>query len=50
MPYVQPPKIESILDTQVVKRTRRKKYVQYLVKWKNRPIKDSSWLDARQIE
>ena len=50
MPYVQPPKIESILNTQVVKQTRRKEYVQYLVKWKNRPIEDSSWLDARQIE
>jgi len=50
MPYVQPPEIEGILETQVVRRTRRKKYFQYLVKWKNRPIEDSSWLDARQIE
>ena len=38
MPYFQPPEIESILDTQVVKRTRQKEYMQYLVKWKNRPI------------
>lgn len=50
MPYVQPLKIKSILDTQVVKQTRWKEYVQYLVKWKNCPIEDSSWLDARQIE
>ncbi len=50
MPYVQTTKIESILDTQVAKQTRRKEYLQYLVKWKNRPIEDSSWLDARQIE
>lgn len=47
MPYVQPPKIERILNTQVVKQTQRKEYVQYLVKWKNRPIEDSPWLDAR---
>ena len=50
MPYVQPLEIKRILDTQVVKRTQRKEYMQYLVKWKNLPIEDSSWLDARQIE
>jgi len=50
MPYFQPPEIESILDTQVAKRTQQKKYQQYLVKWKTCPIEDSSWLDARQIE
>jgi len=50
MPYVQPPEIKSILDTQVAKRTWWKEYLQYLVKWKNRPIEDSLWLDARQIE
>eukprot|EP00253_Pinus_taeda_P034456 PITA_34456 len=50
MPYVQPPKIERILDTQVAKRSRQKEYLQYLVKWKNSPIGESSWLDARQIE
>lgn len=50
MPYIQPPEIESILDTQVAKRTWWKAYLQYLVKRKNRPIEDSSWCDARQIE
>eukprot|EP00253_Pinus_taeda_P018620 PITA_18620 len=47
MPYVQPPEIGGILETQVVRRTRRKNYFQYLFKWKNCPIEDSSWLDAR---
>lgn len=50
MPYAQPLEIESILDTEVAKQTRRKEYLQSLVKWKNRPIEDSSWLDAKQIE
>eukprot|EP00253_Pinus_taeda_P002905 PITA_02905 len=50
MPYAQPLEIERILDTQVAKRTRQKEYLQYLVKWKNRPIEDSSWLNTRQIE
>ena len=50
MPAAQPLEIEGIVDTQVAKRTRRKEYLQYLVKWKNRPIEDNSWLDATQIQ
>eukprot|EP00253_Pinus_taeda_P008145 PITA_08145 len=46
MPSVQPHEIERILDTQVAKRTGRKEYLRYLVKWKNHPIEDSSWIDA----
>ena len=50
MPEAQPLEIEGILDTQVAKRTRRKDYLQYLVKWKNRPIEDITWLDTTQIQ
>ena len=50
MPSTQPLEIERILDTQVARRTRRKEYLRYLVKWKNRPIEDSLWLDATQIQ
>jgi len=50
MPMAPPLGIERILDTQVARRTRRKEYLQYLVKWKNRPIEDSSWLNATQIQ
>jgi len=50
MPMAPPVEIEGILDTQVAKRTRMKEYLRYLVKWKNRPIKDSSWLNATQIQ
>eukprot|EP00253_Pinus_taeda_P018052 PITA_18052 len=50
MPMAPPVEIEGILDTQVVKRTRRKEYLRYLVKWKNRPIEDSSWLNETQIQ
>ena len=50
MPTAQPLEIKRILDTQVGKRTHRKEYLQYLVKWKNCPIEDSSWLDATQIQ
>lgn len=50
MPLVQPHEIEGIIDTQVAKKTRRKEYLRYLVKWKNRPIEDSSWLGMVQIQ
>ena len=50
IPSPQPHEIEKILDKQVTKRTRKKEYMRYLVKWKNRPIEDSSWLDAAQIQ
>lgn len=50
MPYILPLEIESNLDTQVAKQTRWKEYLQYLVKWKNYPIEDNSWPDARKME
>ena len=36
------PQMEYILDKRVSKRTRRKKYFEYLVKWKNHPVEDAS--------
>ena len=35
--------MEYILDKRVGKKTRRKQYFKYLVKWKNHPVKDASW-------
>jgi hypothetical protein len=35
--------MEGILDKRVSKRTRRKKYFEYLVKWKGHPVEDASW-------
>jgi hypothetical protein len=35
--------MECILDRRVNKRTRRKQYYEYLVKWKNHPVEDASW-------
>eukprot|EP00253_Pinus_taeda_P003712 PITA_03712 len=50
MPSTQSHEIEGILSTQVSKKTRRKEYLRYLVKWRDRPMEDSSWLDAAQIQ
>jgi hypothetical protein len=35
--------MERILDKRVSKRTRRKEYFKYLVKWKGHPVEDASW-------
>ena len=43
MPMVERPQMERILDKRVSKRTRRKEYFEYLVKWKNHPVDDASW-------
>ena len=38
LPVAEQPQMECILDKRVRKRTRRKQYFEYLVKWKNHPI------------
>jgi hypothetical protein len=42
MLVVEKPQMESILDKRVSKRTRRKEYFKYLVKWKGHPVEDAS--------
>jgi hypothetical protein len=37
------PQMECILDKRVSKRTRRKQYFEYRVKWKNHPVEYASW-------
>jgi hypothetical protein len=43
LPVVEKPQMECILDKRVGKKTRRKQYFEYLVKWKNHPVEDASW-------
>jgi hypothetical protein len=42
MPIVENPQMERILEKRVSKKTRQKKYFEYLVKWKNHPVEDAS--------
>jgi hypothetical protein len=35
--------MESIIDKRIRKKTRRKEYFEYLVKWKGHPVEDASW-------
>ena len=50
MPVAQPLEVDAILDTKVVKCTRKRDYLEYLVKWKKRPIEDSTWMSATELE
>jgi hypothetical protein len=50
MPVVENPQMEHILDKRVSKKTRRKQYFEYLVKWKNHPVEDVSWENEEEIQ
>jgi hypothetical protein len=41
--------IEIVLDQKVTKKTRGKEYFQYLVKWKNQPVEDATWMTPIEI-
>ena len=42
--------VEQILDQRVGKSTRGKDYYEYLVKWKNRPIEDATWISQSELD
>jgi hypothetical protein len=42
MPVAENPQMEKIVDQRIGKKTKRKTYFEYLVKWKGHPIEDAS--------
>jgi hypothetical protein len=50
MPVVEKPQMERILDQRVGKKTRRKEYYEYLVKWKGHPMEYASWENEAKIQ
>ena len=50
MPITQKPHIEKILDHRIAKNTKRKIYYEYLVKWKEDPTEDASWITEDDIQ
>jgi hypothetical protein len=50
MPVAKNPQMESILDKRINKRTRRKEYFEYLVKWKGHLVEDASWENEAEIQ
>jgi hypothetical protein len=49
MPVAEKPQMEQILNKRVGKKTRRKEYFEYLVKWKGHPVEDASWETEAEI-
>jgi hypothetical protein len=50
MLVAEKPQMERILDKRVSKKTRRKKYFEYLVKWKGHQVEDDSWENEAEIQ
>jgi hypothetical protein len=42
--------MERILDTRVLKKTRGQEYYEYLVKWKDHPLEDATWVTIALIQ
>jgi hypothetical protein len=49
MPVVEKSKMERIIEKRISKKTRRKQYFEYLVKYKEHPVEDASWEDEAKI-
>ena len=50
LPTTKPLHPERILDKKLHKKTRGQEYFQYLVKWKDRPIEDATWITNAMIQ
>ena len=49
LPPAQPLQPEKILDKRVFKKTRGQEYFQYLIKWKDKPEEDATWMTERML-
>ena len=49
-PKKQIEEVEQILSQRIFKSTRGKDYYEYLVKWKNRPIEDATWISQSKLD
>jgi hypothetical protein len=50
MLVAEKPQMESIIDKRVSRKTKRKEYFEYLVKWKGHPTEYASWEDEAKIQ
>ena len=49
IPTSKKEEIEEILDSHVGRSTKNRQYEEYLVKWKGRPIVDSTWISIAKV-
>ena len=49
LPKATPTIPERILDKRMSKKTRGKEYYEYLTKWKDHPIEDSTWMTTTML-
>ena len=49
IPQKEQPHIEAILEKIILRKIRNKTFFQYLVKWRNQPIEDASWMIEQEI-
>lgn len=47
---VESPEVERVLDTRVATNTKGKEYLDFLVKWKSRPMDDSTWMSVATLQ
>jgi hypothetical protein len=50
MLVAEKPQMEGIIDKRISRKTRRKEYFEYLVKWKGHLVEDASWEDEATIQ
>jgi hypothetical protein len=50
MPRAEKPQMEKILNQRIAKKTKRKIYYEYLVKWKDHPTEDDRWIVEIDIQ
>ena len=49
MSVAKPLEAEKILNTRIAKKTKRE-YLEYLVKWKDHPVEDFTWMDVATLQ
>jgi hypothetical protein len=50
LPTTKQLQMEKILDQKIVKKTRKQDYYEYLVKWKDLPTEDATWMTVAEIQ
>ena len=50
LPPAQPLQPEKVLDKRPFRKTRGQEYYQYLIKWKDKPEEDATWMTEDMLE